>query len=232
LCKGVVRAQAALEQAQLSFRRTEALARTNAATPADLDAARATLRQTEAILNSLTATRMQTQGRLAAASAAVNDARAAVRASEAALQYAQAQLAQTEVLSPFDGLVVSRNLEEGEWAAPGTPIVTLEDNSRPWIRLDVPETLFANVQLGQGAHVHVIALGPRTFRGHVALIGAEGDFAIDRDVKRGRPDIRTFLVRVALDEVPPLLRPGMTAEVHLDTDVRAPSHPHEVGPPR
>jgi hypothetical protein len=60
-----------------------------------------------------------------------------------------------------------------------------------------------------------IALPGASYAGHVAEIGAEGDFALDRDVKRGRPAVRTFLVRVAFDQALEQLRPGMTAEVRL-----------------
>ncbi|HEX7604122.1 MAG TPA: hypothetical protein VF316_21035, partial [Polyangiaceae bacterium] len=59
------------------------------------------------------------------------------------------------------------------------------------------------------------ALPGRILHGHIAQIGAEGDFATDRDVKRGRADIRTFLVRVTFDEIPDTLRTGMTATVRL-----------------
>jgi multidrug resistance efflux pump len=71
------------------------------------------------------------------------------------------------------------------------------------------------VRIGQQARVAVVALPGRAFRGHVLEVGAEGDFALNRDVKRGRPDVRTFRVRVAFDELAEELRPGMTAEVSL-----------------
>ena len=61
---------------------------------------------------------------------------------------------------------------------------------------------------------HLVAQPPgRRYAAHVIEIGAEGEFALNRDVKRGRPDVRTFRVRVGLDRVAPELRPGMTAEV-------------------
>ena len=211
----IARAQATRDEAEIDYRRSRQLAATHSVPPSDLDAAHARLAEAQASLDSMIATRAQTRGRLAAAYAGVNDARAAVDSSQAALEYAQAQLAQTRVLSPFDGLVISRNVEEGEWAAPGTPIMTVEDTGRTWVRLDVPETMFGNLHVGQPARVRVLALFGRSFVAHVTQIGAEGDFAINRDVKRGRPDIRTFMVRVAFDVPPPQLRPGMTAEVSL-----------------
>ncbi len=147
--------------------------------------------------------------------AAVSNARAAVAVSQAAVQVAEAQVAQARVLCPFDGVVVERDLEEGEWAAPGTPVVTVEDHERLWVRLDIEETRLEGLRIGLDVRVKVMAFPGSAYRGHVSAIGAHGDFAVNRDVKRGRPDIRTFRVRVALDERSPELRPGMTAEVSL-----------------
>jgi multidrug resistance efflux pump len=163
------------------------------------------------------------RGKVGAAMAAVSNARAAVGVSQAAVQVAEVQLAQARVLCPFDGVVVERDLEEGEWAAPGMPVVTVEDHERMWVRLDMEETRLGDLHLGQEVRVKVMAFPARTYRGHVAEIGAQGDFAVNRDVKRGRPDIRTFRVRVTLDERSAELRPGMTAEVSLA--LAAPAHP-------
>ena len=211
----VARARATLEQARLDFERVEKLVASGSLPQADFDAARARRLEAEAAVDSLLAAKAQTQGRVSAAAAAVEDARAGVHTADAALQLAKVQLDQTHILAPFDGVVVSRNLEEGEWAAPGAAVVTVEDTSRPWVRLDIEETSFGGLQLGAPARIHVVALGSREFGGHVSQVGAEGDFAINRDVKRGRPDIRTFLVRVAFDAPPAELRPGMTADVTL-----------------
>ncbi len=209
----IARAQATLDEAQLNYDRTEQLVKGAAASTQQLDAARARLLEARAALDSLTASKAAVQGRVGAAAAAVSNARAAVGVSEAAVQVAEVQLAQATVVCPFDGVVVNRNREEGEWAAPGTPVVSVENHERLWVRLDVEETKLGALRLGQRALVSVVAAPGRTFRGHVIEIGAEGEFAVNRDVKRGRPDIRTFRVRVAMDERSSELRPGMTAQV-------------------
>ncbi len=211
----VARAQATLDEAELNFSRTQRLVEGNAASPQQLDSARARLLEARAAWQSLTAAKAAARGKVGASMAAVANARAAVDVTEAAVQLAQVQLAQARVLCPFDGIIVSRNLEEGEWAAPGTPVVTVENLEHLWVRLDVEETKLGGLRLGQEAQVKVIAVPGRMFRGHVIEVGAEGEFAVNRDVKRGRPDIRTFRVRVAMDERSGELRPGMTAEVSI-----------------
>jgi len=211
----IAQTQATLDEAEFNYDRTKRLVESGAEADATLVAARARMLEAKAHLASLTATQSATVGRVSASGAAVSDARAAVGTAEAALEVAKVQLAEAQVLSPFDGVVVQRNLEPGEWAVPGTPVVTVEDRSQLWVRLDIEETKLGLLRLAQPADVRVIADPNRTYPGHVLQIGAEGDFAVNRDVKRGRPDIRTFLVRIGIDNPSPALRPGMTAEVSI-----------------
>jgi multidrug resistance efflux pump len=149
-------------------------------------------------------------------------AKAGVRSRQAALELTRAQLAEATLAAPFDGRVVTRNLEEGEWVAPGTPVLTVERTGQEWVRLDVEETRLAGLQLGQAARIAVVALPGRAFTGRVTELGAEADFAVNRDVKRGHPDVRTFRVRVAFDHAPDEVRPGMTAEVRWGAEQDGP----------
>ena len=211
----IARAQATLDEAESNFTRVKELVQGEAASSQDLDTARARFMEARAALDSLTAGKTTAERRVGAQLAAAASARARVGVAEAAVHLAEVQLAQAEVLCPFDGLVVNRDVEEGEWAAPGTPVVTVEDTGRQWVRLDVGEGELSGVKLGAPATVKVLALPGRTLKGRVAQVGAEGDFAVNRDVKRGRPDLRTFRVRVALEGGNDEVRPGMTAEVTL-----------------
>lgn len=211
----IARAQATLDEAEANFTRTQELARGDAASSRDVDTARARLMEARAALQSLTAGKSSAMGRVGAQLAAAASARARVEVAEAAVRLAEVQLAQDQVLCPFDGLVVNRNLEDGEWAAPGTPVVTVENTDRRWVRLDVGEGELPGLKPGAPARVTLVAVPGRTFQGRVAEVGAEGDFALNRDVKRGRPDLRTFRVRVALEDGGDEVRPGMTAEVRL-----------------
>ncbi len=217
----IAQAEATLDEAQENFDRTRRLLEGKAATQQQLDSARARLMESRARVASLTASKAAAQGRVSAAVAAVADSRAAMRSSEAAVALAEVQLAEAQLLSPYDGLVVNRNLEEGEWVAPGTPVVTVEDRGHLWVRLDIEETKLGGLKLGAPATVAVLSVPGRTFGGHVSQIGAEGEFALNRDVKRGRPDLRTFRLRVALDQPAAELRPGMTAEVRLASEAGA-----------
>lgn len=214
----IARQQAELDDALAEFDRVQRLSQSGAISSSQLDAARARLQQARAAVAAMGANRLATRARVDASVAAVRTARASVASSQAALELAQVQLAQAEIRSPVEGLVAEQNVQPGEWVAPGTPIFTVEDRGRQWVRIDVEETALGALRVGRAASIHVVAFPNRRYRGHVIEIGAEGEFALNRDVKRGRPDVRTFRVRVGLDEIGDELRPGMTAEIMLDAE--------------
>jgi RND family efflux transporter MFP subunit len=150
----------------------------------------------------------------------LDDAVTTVQQDEASLLSAQAnakfyadQLADTEIRSSVDGVVVSKALEVGEWVTPGVPILTVDDLSTIWARVDVEETDLGSLYIGKTAQVELPTTPPQFFSGRIMAIGQEGQFATERDVRRGRQDIRTFYVKVQVLQAEGELKPGMTAEV-------------------
>lgn len=144
--------------------------------------------------------------------------RGAVAAARASVRYYADQLADTTIRSPITGIVVSKNLEVGEWVTPGTAILTIDDLATIWARVDVEETDLASIKVGGPAEVRLPGNPPRVYTGRVMAIGQEGQFATQTDVRRGRQDIRTFYVKVRLLQAGTDLKPGMTAEVAFARD--------------
>jgi HlyD family secretion protein len=147
------------------------------------------------------------------AKTAVDQDLAAVSNARANVDFYQDQLRDTKILAPVDGVIVSKALEVGEWVTPGTPILTVDDLSTIWARVDVEETDLGSLYIGKPAQVRLPTNPPLTFSGRVIAIGQEGQFATEHDVRRGRQDIRTFYVKVQVLQGGGDLKPGMTAEV-------------------
>ena len=144
---------------------------------------------------------------------AYQQARAAVESAKADAQFYADQLKDTKIVSPVDGIIVNKALEVGEWVVPGTPVVTVDDLSTIWTRVDLEETQLKSIYIGKPAQVRLPTNPPTELTGRVMAIGQEGQFATERDVRRGRQDIRTFYVKVQVLQGGADLRPGMTAEV-------------------
>ncbi|HLK85491.1 MAG TPA: efflux RND transporter periplasmic adaptor subunit [Candidatus Binataceae bacterium] len=147
------------------------------------------------------------------ARAALDSNRGAVAAAQANVQYYADQLNDTVIRSPIAGTVVSKNLEVGEWVTPGTPVITIDDLSTVWARVNLEETDLGAIRIGSPAQVTLPTHPPLVFSGQVMAIGQEGQFATETDVRRGRQDIRTFYVKVRLLQNSGQVKPGMTAEV-------------------
>jgi RND family efflux transporter MFP subunit len=147
------------------------------------------------------------------ARAALDRYRGAVIAARANVQYYTDQSNDTVIRAPVSGTVVSKNLQVGEWVTPGTPILTVDDLSTIWARVDMEETDLGAIRVGSPAQVTLPTHPPLLFSGQVMAIGQEGQFATETDVRRGRQDIRTFYVKVRVLQATGQVKPGMTVEV-------------------
>jgi RND family efflux transporter MFP subunit len=143
----------------------------------------------------------------------VQQDQASVLSAEANVKLYADQLVDTAIKAPVDGVVVSKALEVGEWVTPGVPILTVDDLSTIWARVDVEETDLGSLYIGKSAQIELPTTPPQTFTGRIMAIGQEGQFATERDVRRGRQDIRTFYVKVQVLQAEGQLKPGMTAQV-------------------
>jgi RND family efflux transporter MFP subunit len=142
--------------------------------------------------------------------------RGAVIAAQAGARFYTDQLNDTIIRSPIAGIVVSKNLQVGEWVTPGTAILTIDDLATIWARVDVEETDLGSIKIGTAAQVVMPTNPPQRYTGRVMAIGQEGQFATETDVRRGRQDLRTFYIKVRVLQSSGDLKPGMTAEVSFD----------------
>ncbi len=154
-----------------------------------------------------------TRSQYQAALAQIDASSAKIRQAEASIELYNARYADTTIRSPISGQVAKRYMEPGEMATPGLPIVTIIDLARVWARVDLEEDKLLHVKLNDKAIIRPAAPHGREYQGRVIEIGPEGEFATQRDVKRGRQDIKTFRIKVELINNDGHMRPGMTAEV-------------------
>ena len=152
---------------------------------------------------------------LKTAESQLTSAKANIKQSEANLSYNFAKLADTAITSPITGNVVFKALEKGETVSPGMTILTIVDMKDIYARVDIDETLIDNVALNSKAIIRTEGTPERIFKGIVYEIGRYAEFATQRDVTRGRQDIKTFRVKIKIDDTGGALKPGMTVEVEI-----------------
>ncbi|MBX3159582.1 MAG: efflux RND transporter periplasmic adaptor subunit [Deltaproteobacteria bacterium] len=108
------------------------------------------------------------------------------------------------VRAPFEGIVSERNVNIGEWVAPGRSLFTLVDDDPLRIQLSVPEAVVPVVKEKQKVEVIAVADREKVHMATVTRIGGE----IGRS--------RSLIVEATLDPNSGL-KPGMFAEAHLLT---------------
>jgi HlyD family secretion protein len=218
-------AVANLENAKLTLARTTSLLASGATTQQDLDQAKTAFSVAEARVNAV-AKQVDAQRAavgLARASAEQITARRSTLASvkqqeaAAAAQAAKAnvRLGYSEIHAPIGGTVDVRAAREGEVVMAGQPILTLIDPDELWVRVDVEETYASRLRVGDEIDVHLASGEDR--RGKVFFRGVDAGFATQRDVSRTKRDIKTFEVRLRVDNRDRRLAVGMTAYVILPT---------------
>ena len=199
-------ARANLTNAQRVYDRQQALLAAGGVTEQELDASRTALTVARARLD---AAERQVANRQSGLTAS-RQQRAAASAQTAK---ANVRLTYTEITAPSAGVVDVRAARVGEVVAAGQPIVTLVNPDSLWVRADVEETYIDRVRLGDTLTVRLPSGGER--RGTVIYRGVDADFATQRDVSRTKRDIKTFEIRLRVDNSDRRLAVGMTSYVLL-----------------
>ncbi|MBI5560265.1 MAG: efflux RND transporter periplasmic adaptor subunit [Deltaproteobacteria bacterium] len=211
----VQRVGALLSEAKKEFERVSALFKEGVISERELDKARAGYDSLNAQADSMKARESSALSQAAAARAKLGSAKASLESSKARVKLFSAQLQDTSISSPIDGTVVYKAFETGETVVAGVAIYTVHDTENIWARVDIEETNIGRITRGRGAVVTTRDLPGKEFKGDVIEIGGVGGFATQRDVTRGRPDIKTFRVKVAIRDHMGLLKEGMTVSVRF-----------------
>jgi HlyD family secretion protein len=124
---------------------------------------------------------------------------------------AEVRLGYTEIRAPIDGIVDVRAVRPGEVVSAGQPLVSLINQDDLWVRVDVEESYIDSVRLGDRMTVRLPSGVERP--GVVFFRGVDASFATQRDVSRTKRDIKTFEVRLHVDNADRRLAVGMTAYV-------------------
>ena len=146
------------------------------------------------------------QAGVARTDAALIEGRKQLIAAETNLAYRKALLGDTEIVAPFDGLIVQRQRDPGDIAVPGSAILTLISTKELWITAWVDETEMSRVAIGQPARVVFRSEPDHAYRGEVARLGRQAD-----------RETREFTVDVRVLELPKNWAVGQRAEVYIET---------------
>jgi HlyD family secretion protein len=143
----------------------------------------------------------------------LQQARIAVQLAQANLDLLDNQISKTIVLSPVDGVVMTRNAEPGSVVNAGATLLTLARLDELSITVYVPEDRVGEVSLGQTAYVNVDSFPGVVFAAKVTYISDQAEFT-PRNVQTvsGRKNT-VFAIKLKLNDTREKLKPGMPADV-------------------
>lgn len=140
---------------------------------------------------------------------------AKVRQAEAAVLAAKTRLSYATVTAPMPGVVLSKNIEPGEYVAPGTPVVTMANLNDIWLRGYISEGDHDRVKVGQRALVTLTTHSGKTYEGRVSFISQEAEFTPKTVQTVNEREKLVYRVKVDIDNKNWDLKPGMPADAEI-----------------
>ncbi len=192
----LARSQVVFEQAERDYSRFQSLVASKSISQSDVEKTREKLSTAEADV-------IRSQ-------AAVAEAVKLMKAAEERQRHSEAKLADTRILSSFDGLVIRRDREVGDIVVPGASIFRMISLQELWISAWVEESAIAGVHLDQTTKIVFRSEPNKILDGKVVRVGK----MVDRET-------REFQVDVMVEKLPESWAIGQRAEVFIQTSSKA-----------
>lgn len=188
----VQKAQAELGQARQAYERADELHKRQLVPKQALDDAEAMLRSKQASYDSS----LQNAKNL----------RASIQGSEASMKLADRQLRDTEIRSPFDGIVEKRIVNLGELVKTQMPVMVVVRVDPLKVIAEIPEKMAPWISTGEPVQLHVDAYPDKAFTGKVSRISPAVNAAT-----------RAFAFEALVPNSDTQLKPGTFARVHIES---------------
>lgn len=154
------------------------------------------------------------QALVSAAQAQIAQSRAQIKQNEANLQNAKVNLDYTNIVSPIDGIVIARAIDEGQTVASSfqTPklFVIAKNLTEMEVYADVDEADIGDVAVGQSAVFTVDAFPGEKFTGAITQVRSEA---------KEDQNVVTYEVVISAENEELKLKPGMTANITITTGI-------------
>jgi HlyD family secretion protein len=144
--------------------------------------------------------------------------KAEIAQAEASLGVINSQLSDSVALSPTDGVVLVKSAEPGEVLAAGTPVVTIGDLSKPWLRAYINERDLGKVKLGNKVKVTTDSYPDKISWGRISFIASEAEFT-PKQIQTAEERVK-LVYRIKIDVPNPdlVLKSNMPADAEIQLE--------------
>jgi len=145
----------------------------------------------------------------------IDRARARAEQATQSLALAQTRLGYATLDSPIGGVVLSENVEAGEYVVPGVPIVTVGDLVNSWLRAYVNEPDLGRVKVGQPVCVSTDTYPDKNYPGTVSFISSQAEFT-PKNVQTAEERVKlVYRIKIDIPNPDMELKPGMPADADI-----------------
>ncbi len=158
----------------------------------------------------------------------LNTQQTRIKQQQAQLDSANYDLTKVRIISPIDGIITKRNIEEGETVVvgtmnnAGTVLLSVADMAKIQAEINVDETDIPSIKLGQHAKISIDAIPDKTFDGIVTQVGNSPiDSTGTTTTSSSSTRATNFKVVVKIDGPIPAVRPGFSCTANITTATRS-----------
>ncbi|WPQ62030.1 efflux RND transporter periplasmic adaptor subunit [Chitinophaga sancti] len=137
----------------------------------------------------------------------MDNAKTDIQTTEAQIRQLKEQIAQYTILSPFSGIVTSRNFDLGAIVSPGYQMATLSDISYLKLQVSVPEKNITAFKTGQSVNISTDVYPGKLFPGKVNMVASKADAS------------HNFTVELLIPNPNAELKAGMYGTITLDNSL-------------
>jgi HlyD family secretion protein len=151
----------------------------------------------------------QTRLKLAAAQADVVN-------TKAAQQEIKAKIAYLNVISPIDGVAISRSVEPGAVVTTGKTLLTVIDPNTVYLRAFIPQGEIGKIIIGQRAKVFLDSAPKQPLDAKIAAVDTQASFTPENIYFQQDRVKQVFGIKISIDNPAGLAKPGMPADAEID----------------
>lgn len=143
----------------------------------------------------------------------IEQAQATLQQAQAALAQAELDLSDTQLITPSNGVILTRAVEPGTMLAAGNSVFTLSLSEPVWVRAYVDEIHLSQVVPGTQVEIYTDGRPDKMYQGHIGFVSPTAEFT-PKSVET--PTLRTDLVyrlRIIVTDADEALRQGMPVTI-------------------
>jgi HlyD family secretion protein len=145
----------------------------------------------------------------------IDQGRATLEQTKEALALAETRMGYSTLVSPLSGIVLSENVEPGEYVSPGTPVITAGDLNRVYLRGYINETDLGRVKVGQKVRITTDTFPGKSYEGQISFIAPQAEFT-PKNVQTQKERVKlVYRIKVDIPNPRMELKPGMPADAEI-----------------